>query len=90
MTVSIEILQSHSPVGSACDGKFGSAVFQVLSTNDGKDITRDELQQLLHDWNIDCYLNSLGYFKDSKTQGGLLTFVDDYPPEVNEIIELQK
>lgn len=69
MTVSIEILKSHSPNGSACDGEFGSAVFKILSTNDGKEITHKALQQLLHGWNIDCYLNTLGYFKDSTTQG---------------------
>lgn len=89
MSVAIEILKAHTPDGSACDGEFGSAVFKVLSTSDGNEITREELQQLLLTWNADCHLNSLGYFKDTKIQGGLLMFVDDYPPEAYEIIELQ-
>ena len=90
MTVSIEILRSHTPEGSACDGEFASATFKVLSTQNGEEITHDELQQRLLAWNIDCQLHQLGYLKGTRTQAGRLGFVDCDAPDANEIIVLEQ
>lgn len=86
--VRIEILESHCPVGSACDAEYATSTFRIVESSLKGNITVEELQELLHGWDFDCVLQELYQIKGSEYQGGRLLFIDEYPPVDKQFIEL--
>lgn len=86
--VTIEIIKSHTPAGSAIDGEYAWATFKVLTTGDGKPISKTDMQSLIHKWNFDCELQRFGNIGATDVQAGVMVFVDDYPPNEGDMMAL--
>ena len=94
--LSIQIINSNNPNGSAIDGEYSTATFKVIGTveeplPDDLKLTTESMQKILTEWNQDCVLQKLSPPANSRDfYFGEVLFIDDLAPKEGEIINLDK
>jgi hypothetical protein len=87
--LAIKIIKSHTPEGSAIDGEFSKALFELIGYDKDKPLTRESLQDLIDKcMGDDYYISQYGKLRDSCVLGGVLTIVDLRAPPAGSIIKL--